>query len=234
MMIVMLIGIMIAIVVGVSVIPVITETTKAVTSDPNTPSSLSAVANILPIILLVVIVMGAVAFMGGGFGDREGKSVTVKVTKNKKSFILEIERQTSKLEPYINNLDKYLGITTMNYGRYGDYNSNSTEKFLGLDSATKELTINSESFDWYIVDKHEELPMFKVVGLHKKDAEKNVAYLLGKNPETNKPYLISLPKYTIPLESSGSFMYSAYQAVNQPSITDEIREQIGYPRRPSK
>lgn len=61
MLVAVLIGIMISIVVGVSLVPVILETTAAVTS----PSGLASLVGVLPYIFIAVILLGAVAWIGG-------------------------------------------------------------------------------------------------------------------------------------------------------------------------
>ena len=58
----------------------------------------------------------------------------------------------------------------------------------------RQLFINEESYDWYLVGKNPDQDMFKVVGLHKEDSSKNLEYLLGKDGGTDAPYLIELPQ----------------------------------------
>jgi len=58
-----LIGIMISIVVGVSLIPTILTTIDALPTD--TPSGLEALVNVLPYVFVAVILLGAVAWIGG-------------------------------------------------------------------------------------------------------------------------------------------------------------------------
>jgi hypothetical protein len=62
MLVAVLIGIMISIVVGVSLIPTIIDTISALPAD--TPSSVLALANVLPIVFVAVILLAAVAWMG--------------------------------------------------------------------------------------------------------------------------------------------------------------------------
>jgi len=52
---------MISIVVGVSLVPVILETTAAITS----PTGLAALVGVLPYVFVAVILLGAVAWIGG-------------------------------------------------------------------------------------------------------------------------------------------------------------------------
>jgi len=59
-----LIGIMISIVVGVSLIPTILTTIDALPTD--TPSGLDALVDVLPYVFVAVILLGAVAWIGGG------------------------------------------------------------------------------------------------------------------------------------------------------------------------
>ena len=59
-----LIGIMISIVVGVSLIPAILTTINALPTDA--PDGLVALVNVLPYVFVAVILLGAVAWIGGG------------------------------------------------------------------------------------------------------------------------------------------------------------------------
>jgi len=61
MLVAVLIGIMISIVVGVSLLPVILSVTAAIT----TPAGLSALVGVLPYVFVAVILLGAVAWIGG-------------------------------------------------------------------------------------------------------------------------------------------------------------------------
>jgi len=56
-----LIGIMISIVVGVSLVPTILATTATITS----PTGLAALVGVLPYVFVAVILLGAVAWIGG-------------------------------------------------------------------------------------------------------------------------------------------------------------------------
>ena len=57
-----LIGIVIALVVGVSLVPVIVDQVNSLDTEV-TPSSVVNLANLLPIIFIAVIIIGAVGFM---------------------------------------------------------------------------------------------------------------------------------------------------------------------------
>jgi len=58
-----LIGIMISIVVGISLIPTITETIDSLPTD--TDAGLLALVDVLPYVFVAVILLGAVAWIGG-------------------------------------------------------------------------------------------------------------------------------------------------------------------------
>ena len=72
MMVAVLVGIMIAVVVGVSLIPAITSTIANLPSD--TPAGLTALINILPYLFVAVILLGAVSWVARGMGDGGYKS----------------------------------------------------------------------------------------------------------------------------------------------------------------
>ena len=60
------IGIMIAIVVGVNLLPMITESVEEATKDSeDMPAAASALLDILPIVFVAVLILGAVAWIGG-------------------------------------------------------------------------------------------------------------------------------------------------------------------------
>lgn len=183
----MLIGIMIAIVVAINLIPVITSNTAQISTATGYSSSIVSLVNILPIIFIAVIILGVVSFLG--FNSNHSMSSSQETTtKNKNDFILRIKKRSEELEQYINNLDAYLEIRTINHSAIEGL------KLYTYTTNPAELAINDGDYDWYLVEKNHELPAFKVVGLHKQDAEKNVVYILGKNTETDKPYLIELMK----------------------------------------
>ena len=64
MLVAVLIGIMISIVVGVSLIPTILTTIDALPTDA--PSGLAALVDVLPYVFVAVILLGAVAWISGG------------------------------------------------------------------------------------------------------------------------------------------------------------------------
>lgn len=61
MLVAVLIGIMISIVVGISLVPTILATTATITS----PTGLAALVGVLPYVFVAVILLGAVAWIGG-------------------------------------------------------------------------------------------------------------------------------------------------------------------------
>lgn len=65
MLVAVLIGIMISIVVGVSLIPTILTSITAVNASGSTPPGLMALINVLPYVFVAVILLGAVAWIGG-------------------------------------------------------------------------------------------------------------------------------------------------------------------------
>ncbi len=66
MLVAVLIGIMISIVVGISLIPTILDTIDSLPTDA--PAGLSALVDVLPYVFVAVILLGAVAWIGGGAG----------------------------------------------------------------------------------------------------------------------------------------------------------------------
>ena len=66
MLVAVLIGIMISVVVGVSLVPTITTSIATVKADPLTPTALEGLVDVLPYVFVAVILLGAVAWIGGG------------------------------------------------------------------------------------------------------------------------------------------------------------------------
>jgi len=114
-------------------------------------------------------------------------STTKQSSKNSQELILRIEKASQKWSEYHNNLDVLLGVTT-----FANWPLNIESRGKGLELSklpfVHSLFIHNE-YDWYISDKMIDQDIFKVVGLHKKDASKNLVYLLGKNKETGQPFL---------------------------------------------
>lgn len=196
----MLIAIMVAIVVGVNLIPIITEVTNNVTQGENPivepGSAVSALAGVLPYVFAAFILLGAVAWIGGiGLGSEEKEERREKVKSffgNAKDVILRIEKSSKNWSQYLNNLDSLLGIKTIN-----DVSAGS-EYGLSLNKE-RELYIHP-SYDWYVVDKYPDKDIFKVVGLHKEDANLNRVYLLGIDEKKNKPFLAEVPARLLELD----------------------------------
>jgi hypothetical protein len=63
MLVAVLIGIMISMVVGISLVPTILSTIDSLPTD--TPSGLSALVNVLPYVFVAVLLLGSVAWIGG-------------------------------------------------------------------------------------------------------------------------------------------------------------------------
>ena len=189
MLVAVLVGLMIAIVVGGNLVTAILDSVNSLPED--TSPALSGLVNILPlvfVIVIIVIIVGAVAYISNSvdfswpsFGRH--KEIEVSVTGNSKKFIISIKRASEKLEPYINNLDTILGITTQE--------TTSTQK-AALELKNQKLFMSPPTekngvYDWYLTDKLVDQDIFKVVGLHKNDASLNKVYLLGK--EQDKTFL---------------------------------------------
>ena len=178
-----LIGAMISIVVGVTLIPTIVETINTATPalEASGNSGLVGLLNVLPYVFVAVILLGAVAWIGGPSSLGDGEKI--KTLKNPKDLMLLMKGASKDLALYMNNLDALLGIKTV-VDREGITSG-------GLRLSKENDLFISDDYDWYLVDKHPDMNMFKVVGLHKDDAAMNTVYILGKN---EKPYLIRMSR----------------------------------------
>jgi uncharacterized membrane protein len=154
--------------------------------------AVQSVVSLLPVFMVVAIILYVVMLFSGSDEVHKERREKVKskvkaIVKNSKEFILRIDASSKKYSKYIQNLDELLGVETK---EVSDADSPLNLVF-NLDNR-RELSVSKE-YDWYIADKHPELYMFKVVGLHKKDSDKNVVYIIGRDDEMTTPYLIKAP-----------------------------------------
>jgi hypothetical protein len=189
-----LISAMIFVYVGVN-IPGITDATKEVaenvatnTATNTATSGISGMSSVLMIVFAACIIFGLVKQMTSteeGSKKSKTKNITIKLVKNAKELVLSIKQASDNLSQYINNLDELLGIQTVNDLDNDDY---------GLKLEDGKLLICGDDifYDWYITEKHPDMDIFKIVGLHKKDSTKNKLYLLGKIGD--KTFLYNLPE----------------------------------------
>lgn len=195
----MLLGIMITIVVGVNLMGPATSTVDTIktavvtttvqgtttTTTPAYSSTVQGLTGLFPIVIIVfvtVIILGAVAFMGFHTGEdkeeKTEKSITVTIKTNSIKVISLVMKASYELEPYINNLDELLGIKTFVQGFDG-------LSLIGNNLYIPKGTEQGGEYDWYITAKQKDADIFKIVGLNKTDASKNVVYTLGINEVKN-------------------------------------------------
>jgi hypothetical protein len=137
--------------------------------------------------------------------SKQNKKLPMKYSVEESSIRDILQKQSEKLGDYINNLDALLEIRTeKSRGVRG-----SICEVYDLNLQNKILRINDKDYDWYITDKHQELNIFKVVGIYKKnDKDKNKCYLLGKTDE--KPFLIRLDNKYIETQGDVKERYDNY------------------------
>jgi hypothetical protein len=183
--------------VGANMLPAIGEATKTVAENQEVGSGVQGLASVLPSVMIIcfaaTIIFGLVKMMSNN-GKEKSKSITVRLVRNAKDFVVSIKEASNGLSQYINNLDELLNIKTIE-----DYKF-ATEYGLNMIGNNLLICGGDTIWDWYITEKHPDMDVFKVVGLHKRDASKNVLYLLGKNSETNAPFLYKLPEQYIDKE----------------------------------
>jgi hypothetical protein len=90
----------------------------------------------------------------------------------------KLETASQAFKEYHNNLDSLLGIHTLPMDKCIDHPYTSAL----ILTRFNQLYI-SQRYDWYIVDKHPGLDMFKVVGLNKTNTKLNKVYILGRTDE---------------------------------------------------
>lgn len=163
------------------------------TATPETLSSaVGSLSAIIPLLFVIIIILGVFKSFDS-FGTPEKREVTRqkvrKMLKNSREFVLRIETSSKKYQKFVQNLDELFHLTSITVER-----PDKALQLRSADNGEHELII-SEEYDWYIADKHPSEYMFKVVGLHKKDSEKNVVYVLGLNKELDKPFLIQFGNF---------------------------------------
>lgn len=133
---------------------------------------------------LWMVVMQAVFAVGYLFIHSElGFGIGAETEVEAKSQVADsLLAQSQGWREYHNNLDELLGMKTIAV----DYKNR-----VGLELYENELRIDT-NYDWFIVDKHSEKNIFKVVGLHKVNHREQVAYLLGE--EGGKLFLSAVDK----------------------------------------
>jgi len=113
--------------------------------------------------------------------------------------------KSQSFKEYWNNLDELLGITTV--VEKDTTMGNAREYGLRLWENGK-LSI-CDNYDWFIMDKHPEFNIFKVVGIHKKDGKLNCVYLLGN--KDNNPFLFKLDNKHINDDASVEQLLKEYE-----------------------
>jgi hypothetical protein len=135
-----------------------------------------------------------------------------RVYSDQASMLQKIAEQQSsqpELQPYINNLDKLLGIKTLNTCKItlgatfniecktawcsGCKQNPSVTKELYLDNTirkgSKKLIINDKDYHWYLTAKKKDKDLFIVIGIPKKSKLEAIKYTLGKD-ETGATILL--------------------------------------------
>jgi hypothetical protein len=122
--------------------------------------------------------------------------------------IAEAKSNDPELKPYINNLDKLLGIKTINscHQMFGVqfcerhehtmcHNCNiNCDNVKELTLKKKELAINDKDYHWYITAKKKDRDLFIIIGIPKVKKLENVKYTLGRD-ENNTTILLKGENY---------------------------------------
>ena len=185
---------MIAIVVGVNLVPGIIDSVNKASENGTLPegTAVSALADVLPIIFVVVIIMGAVAWIAGAPGasrTRERIRETVERIRLHGRFgwlpTTRLDREWYR--------DRAIGISgeqmLANIGATGVFISQlESDRDVGSEPMTifpseKKLWIDT-NFDWYIMEKNPDFEMYKMVGVHKKQRGLNCVYIVGQDSHT--------------------------------------------------
>lgn len=195
-----IIGILIGIIVGVLTLPTVLNSINKIEEDAieagtEVSAGMSAMISVLPILFIVIIVVGIIAFIFNASATepnttKKPKAIKKVVMKNTKEFIERVLRASEPWAEYINNLDEYLGIQTAITSLFEGLGEGQTLRYVSrpwiAGNAVHGLLLEDNilliggGYDWYIIDKEPDKPLFTIVGLHKKDESKNLVYCLGK------------------------------------------------------
>jgi hypothetical protein len=159
-------------------------TSETLVEKPTYSGSVKTMSALIPIFMVIILIL----FVFKGFSSFDGneptsaKSTMRRVFRNSKEFVLRIETSSKKYAKFVQNLDKLFKLTTLEIDKPYQPLELVHNRVEDAQGNFDELKISKE-YDWFITDKHPDKYIFKVVGLHKKDEDRNVVYLLGFNNE---------------------------------------------------
>lgn len=195
----MLIGVMIAIVIGVTFASGIVDTVANTTAQGGNPLSpaMQTMLDILPVIYVTVIILGAVAWIGGSAtGRRTARGLFESIRLHgvfggfRNSPFLREYFSRRVLEISGAELMQKIGVEAVLIDRLFD---NSVTDVEPIDMQERDNWWVDTNYDWYIVEKHPKFEMYKMVGLHKRQRGLNCVYVLGKDSHTETPYMLRCP-----------------------------------------
>lgn len=134
------------------------------------------------VVIAGLFVMISVAAMGSSVWA----FITGRNRRNPKMTIVHFARLADVLRAEMRVLDKTLGLEIVPIDGTED---NPVQLRLGKE---KRLVISKE-FKWYLVEKHPNHKMYKLVGLHDRRRGLNGVYVLGRDSHTGIPFLLRLP-----------------------------------------
>lgn len=184
MVIAVLVGIMVAIVMGVSLIPLFVGEPEVVEEAVEVVENGGALGSVVVYVFVIVLILGAVAIIGG----TEGISFDwfrrwISGRPNPKFLTQSFSYKSKSLREDRSNLDKLIGVKI-------EPIDGTEEEPLQLRGKTLVL---SKEFSWYLDEKHSAYTMYKLVGLHHRHRNLNSVFIIGKDIHTGLPYLLRLP-----------------------------------------
>jgi len=179
-----LITVMISIVVGINLIPLVNQKAIDITTGGEIPegSAMLKLLDILPYIFIVVVILGAIAWIRG-----ESNSISIPLFRRgtSKSDVNRFTEMADRLDVSTKQLEGIVGVKI-------EQVTGTTVDPMQYFRDRKIVTVSSE-FQWFVVEKHPKYPMYKVVGLHPSNRNLNCAYLFGIDSHTKDPYLLRVP-----------------------------------------
>jgi hypothetical protein len=119
-----LIGIVITVVIGVTLIPVVSETIKTLDTS-NMSSGMASLINILPIIVVTMVIIGSVGYFVTAGGAKEDREISSSVAFAKDR---ELNQRLSKIESDVVKIDYSIQAESNNVVENRDVVTKITEE----------------------------------------------------------------------------------------------------------
>lgn len=185
----------------VTSLPKTTETVVTISESLKEYPGMSAMMSIIPIVVAMgVLLMVNRMILGNPFTEAGRERIRERIRlmgsgggrKNSRSDTLYFQTLAEDLKSLsMRDIADQIGV---NYFQTSFLVNEDTVDYEPMTLVIKNKYLEVDTnFDWYVVDKHPEFLMYKVVGLHQSRRGLNCVYLVGKDAHTATPYIIRVP-----------------------------------------